>query len=123
MKINKLWSCPKDLGEHGRRLWRSVGPRLVESGSLDDLDRETFDTLCRTYHKMTVADINLESEGAFVDGLRGTIKKSPFLTQWKTYSDLYIKLLSHFGLSPLSRGKRIQPMEAVQANGKDRFFK
>lgn len=123
MKIGKIWSVPKDLGDHGKRLWRSVGPRLVEAGSLDDLDRETFETLCRTYHKMVIADIALEDEGLSVEGLRGTMKKSPFFTQWKAYSDLYIKLLSHFGLSPHSRGMVVKPAEEVKNDGKKRFFK
>ena len=114
MKIQKLWLCAKDLGEHGKRLWRSVGPRLVEAGSLDDLDRETFGTLCRTYHKMVVADALLEVEGLSVEGLKGTNKKHPAFTQWKAYSDLYLKLLSHFGLSPQSRGMKVRPAEEVK---------
>lgn len=95
----------------------------MEAGSLDDLDRETFETLCRTYHKMVISDIALEEEGLSVEGLRGTTKKSPFFTQWKAYSDLYLKLLSHFGLSPQSRGMKVRPAEEVKENGKERFFK
>ena len=123
MKVTKLWPCPSSLGCHGKKLWRSVGPRLVASGSLDGLDRETFETLCRTYHKMTIADITLDEEGLSAEGLRGTTKKNPFFTQWKAYSDLYLKLLSHFGLSPQSRGIKVRPMEEVKDNGKERFFK
>lgn len=123
MKISRLWKIPEDLGEHGRRLWKSAGPLLVESGSLDDLDRETFTTLCRVYHKMVVADSLLEVEGLSVDGLKGTNKKHPAFSQWKAYSDLYLKLLSHFGLSPYSRGVKIHPKEEEKKNGKSKFFK
>jgi P27 family predicted phage terminase small subunit len=123
MKTIKLWKAPSDLGEHGKRLWKSVGPRLVESGSLDNLDRETFETLCRVYHKMTVADRLLENEGLAVDGLHDTTKKHPAFTMWKAYSDLYLKLLSHFGLSPYSRGVKITPREEENSDGKNRFFK
>jgi len=123
VKISRLWKIPPDIGEHGRRLWKSTGPRLVESGSLDDLDRETFETLCRVYHKMVVADRLLEAEGLSVEGLKGTNKKHPAFTQWKAYSDLYLKLLHHFGLSPYSRGVKVRPSEEVKENGKERFFK
>jgi P27 family predicted phage terminase small subunit len=121
MKIKKIWKHPPGLGKHGRKLWSRVGNRLVDSGSLDELDRETFETLCRTYHKMVVADDLLEVEGLSVDSERGS-KKHPAFTMWKSYSDLYVKLLNHFGLSPSSRGIKIQPKEEVKKDGKDRFF-
>lgn len=123
MKISKLWRVPPDLGKHGKKLWKNVGHLLVESGSLDELDRETFETLCRTYHKMMLADSLLEVEGLSVDGLKGTNKKHPCFTQWKAYSDLYVKLLGYFGLSPYSRGVKIRPKEESMENGKKRFFK
>ena len=72
---------------------------------------------------MTVADLLLEREGLSVDGLKGTNKKHPAFTQWKAYSDLYLKLLSHFGLSPYSRGVKIMPKEERKENGKEKFFK
>ena len=122
MIVQKLWKPPTELGKHGRKLWRNVGQRLVDSESLDELDKETFETLCRTYHKMVVADDLLEAEGLSVDSERGS-KKHPAFTQWKSYSDLYVKLLSHFGLSPYSRGVKIQPKQEVKSDGKERFFK
>jgi len=123
MKMSRLWECPPDLGDHGKRLWKNAGRLLVQAGSLDELDRETFETLCRVYHKMVVADSLLEAEGLSVEGLHGTDKKHPCFTQWKAYSDLYVKLLSHFGLSPYSRGIRVQPKEEKKESGKARFFK
>lgn len=123
MKISRLWPVPKDLGEYGRRLWRNVGPLLAESGSLDELDRETFESLCRVYHKFKRADLELEEAGLSMNDARGSEKKPPQFTMWKAYSELYIKLLSHFGLSPSSRGMKIRPREEEQKNGKSRFFK
>jgi len=123
MKISRLWKVPPDLGVHGVKLWKNVGPLLVESGSLDQLDRETFESLCRVYHKFVTADLELEEAGLSVNDQRGSEKKHPAFTQWKAYSDLYIKLLSHFGLSPYSRGVKIRPKEQEERNGKTRFFK
>jgi P27 family predicted phage terminase small subunit len=107
------------------------------------MDRETFETLCRVYHKMVVADTLLETEGLSVGrkdtspggqvqgrmfgessrSIAGGIRKHPAFTLWKSYSEVYLKLLSHFGLSPASRGVRVQPKEGGKENGKDRFFK
>jgi P27 family predicted phage terminase small subunit len=123
MRISRLWKIPEDLGVHGQKLWRNVGPLLAEAGSLDELDRETFETLCRVYHKMVMADHLLEEEGLSTDGTRGTVKKHPAFTLWKAYSDLYLKLLSHFGLSPYSRGVKVVPREEGKDDGKTRFFK
>ena len=123
MKISRLWQIPEDLGKHGRKLWKNVGPLLVESGSLDQLDRETFESLCRVYHKFIVSDLELEEAGLSVADKKGSEKKHPAFTQWKAYSDLYIKLLHHFGLSPYSRGVKVRPKEEATANGKAKFFK
>ena len=121
MPISKLWKRPSNLRGHGRRLWESVGPRLVEAGTLEELDKETFGLLCRTYHRMLTLDALLESEGYVIEGENRTQKKHPAFSEWKSYSDLYVKLLSNFGLSPSARGAKIHFKE--QDNAKTKFFK
>ena len=117
MKIKRLWIIPEDLGKHGKRLWKNVGRQLVEGEVLDALDRESFETLCRTYHKMITCDNLLEEEGLNIEG-----KKNPIFSEWKAYSDLYVKLLYHFGMSPYSRGIKIKPKEEVKQDAKEQYF-
>jgi len=123
MKVSKLWKAPSDLGDHGRRLWRSVGPHLVETGSLDELDRPSFEVLCRTYDRMVTADLQLKEEGLVVEGLNNTTKKHPAFAIWKSYSDLYVKLSMYFGLTPHGRGEKVKSRNEEKENGKDHFFK
>ncbi|HOI95029.1 MAG TPA: phage terminase small subunit P27 family [Syntrophobacter fumaroxidans] len=122
MKIKAMWPAPKGLGNYGTDLWKRVGKSLVKSGSLDDLDRETFETLCRNYERMRLADELMTSEGLTVDGGRGVPKKHPAFSIWKTAHDNYVRLLTHFGLSPMSRGTRVEPKEPESNDGKNRFF-
>ncbi|MEN6486353.1 MAG: phage terminase small subunit P27 family [Syntrophobacteraceae bacterium] len=122
MKIKSMWPVPKGLGHYGTELWKRVGKALVKSGSLDDLDRETFETLCRVYERMRTADDLMSTEGLTVDGGRGVPKKHPAFSVWKTSHDGYVRLLTHFGLSPMARGMRVEPKEAESKDGKSRFF-
>ena len=122
MKIKKLWATPKHLGKYGKSLWDRVGKQLVTDESLDDLDYETFETLCSNYDRMRSADDEIKKDGLTIDDGRGVKKKHPGFAIWKTSQDNYIRLLSHFGLSPQSRGRKIEPKEQVVENGKARFF-
>ncbi|MBF0232497.1 MAG: phage terminase small subunit P27 family [Desulfamplus sp.] len=121
MKIDRLWLVPPDMGEYGKALWKRIGKDLVESGSLDSLDRESFDTMCRNYDRMRVADKQMTDEGVTVDGRDGP-KKHPAFPVWKTAFDNYVKLSSHFGLTPMSRGFKVTPTEKAVSNEKAQFF-
>ncbi len=123
MKIQTLWRVPPDLGEHGQAIWKRVGRELVKNESLDDLDRETFETMCRSYDMMKVAALQMTTDGITVDGGRGVPKKHPAFAIWKTSHDSYVRLLALFGLSPASRGVKVSPKEEKKDDGKSRFFK
>ena len=95
MPISKLWKRPSNLRGHGRRLWESVGPRLVEAGTLEELDKETFGLLCRTYHRMLTLDALLESEGYVIQGENKTQKKHP------AFSECLVHVKGSKALNPL----------------------
>ncbi len=122
MKIKVLWKVPSDMGEHGKKLWRRVGKELVKAESLDTLDYESFETMCRSYDRMKAADRQMAQEGMTVDGGHGVPKKHPCFAIWKTSHDSYINLLKMFGLSPSARGYRVRPREEKKDNGKEKFF-
>jgi P27 family predicted phage terminase small subunit len=125
MKLKSMWKVPKDLGPYGRELWRRAGRELVKAGSLEEMDKETFLTMCLCYDRMMKADKEMQDEGLSVDSGTGPgiKKKHPSFAIWKTSLDAYMKLLSHFGLSPQARGSKVLPQQEVKENGKDRFFK
>ena len=122
MKLKQLWSPPKDLGEHGIQLFRRVGKLLIKSESLTKFDRETFETLCRDYELMRSAGKELETDGVTIKGERNVKKKHPAFPVWKVAHDNYVTLLKHFGLSPLSRGLKVEAKETEKKNGKEKFF-
>jgi len=122
MKIKTLWKVPTELGVYGQAIWKRVGKQLVKDESLDDLDRETFQTLCSNYDRMRFADDEIKTDGLTIDDGRGVKKKHPAFAIWKTSQDNYVRLLSHFGLSPHSRGKKVEPKQEETIDGKKRFF-
>lgn len=123
--MKRTWPVPSDLGPHGSKYWTRTARLLFKSGSLHELDRETFHTLCSVYDRMVAADLEMRRDGVAVEsGIRkGVLKKHPAYSIWKTSMDTYIKLLAHFGLSPLSRGEKVTPKQEEDSNGKTRFFK
>ena len=125
MKLKRMWQAPKDLSAFGLSLWERAGRELVKSGSLEEMDKEAFLTMCQCYDRMMEADAEMRREGLSVEsGIGAGIKKKhPSFAIWKTSLDAYTKLLSHFGLSPQSRGERIRPKEQEEKNGKAKFFK
>ena len=123
MKIKTLWRIPDDLGEHGRVLFRRVGKALVKANALDDLDRESFETLCRDYDLMRKAQLELDRDGLTVATPNGDgLKKHPAFSIWKTAHDNYVRLCSHFGLSPMARGLKVDTQERKQSEKARRFF-
>jgi len=122
MIIKQLWQVPNTLGEHGQVLYKRVGKELIKSESLDSLDKEAFVTLCQNYDRMISADAEIKKDGLTVDDGRGVKKKHPAFAIWKTSQDNYVRLLSHFGLSPHARGRKIEPKKETKKNGKDQFF-
>ena len=123
MRLKTMWQVPKDLGRYGKGLWVRAGKELVKAQSLEQMDKETFLTMCICYDRMMQADQQMQKEGLSVDNGRGVKKKHPAFAIWKTSLDGYMKLLSHFGLSPQARGLKVNPKEEEKENGKERFFK
>ena len=123
--LKTMWRVPKDLGPYGRELWQRSGRELVKAGSLEEMDKEAFLTMCLCYDRMMKADQEMQEEGLSVDSGTGPgiKKKHPSFAIWKTSLDAYMKLLSHFGLSPQARGVKVNPKSEVKKDGKDRFFK
>jgi len=120
MKISRLWQVPVDIGDDGKRLWHSEGKLLVKLRVLDELDRNSFETLCRTYDRMCVADKQLQRDGLTIKGVRG-LCKHPAFPIWKTSFDNYVTLCKQFGLTPQARGEKVDPKEKTKSK-KSGFF-
>ena len=125
MKIKKLWTMPANLGEYGSDLYASVGRKAVQNGTLEDSDRSMFISLCQSWQLSQMAWTDIIANGIVADGDRKTIKKAPSFTIYKASMDNYVRLCTHFGLSPLSRGDKfiITSKPTAKEKHAERFFK
>lgn len=128
MKIKNLWKAPDDLGEYGVEIYKRIGPKLVKARRLADIDFDLFVAMCGSGHLAKMALLEIERDGLSVDGGRGVKKKHPSFAIYKTAMDNFVRLSSHFGLSPMSRNEKFEVMEKkkkAKPGEKDveRFFK
>ncbi len=124
MKIKILWKTPTELGKEGKKIYKRVGKELIKSGSLDSLDRESFIAMCENYDRMQEANAEIKKYGLTIPDGKSSEgrKKNPAFTIYKVSYDNYVRLLKHFGLTPLSRGKKVEPKQTEAKNGKAKFF-
>jgi len=96
--------CPKWIHGHGRNLWRSQAPSLIEAGVLTRWDVPAFQALCVSYGLMMQAAQELTEEGLKVPAERGgSSKKHPAHTVFRANSETFRKFAELFGLAPLAR--------------------
>ena len=79
----RLWPVPEGMGPQGAEVWRRVGTVLVRSRVLTELDRATFECLCRAYQKFCDADAIIATEGLTAPGHRGINRKHPLFRNGK----------------------------------------
>lgn len=95
--------CPEWMPATGRELWEELSVRLSESGVITVLDESALEALCLSYALMRQAAAEMLKEGFTVTGDKGTIKKHPAFSIYKSNADTYRRFAEQFGLSPLAR--------------------
>ena len=110
-KIKQIWKCPAHFGEYGRDIWYRIGAVLTRDRVLTTLDKQSFIMLCTSYEMALLAFQEIKQHGQLIPGRDGP-KVNPAIASYKAYSELYSKMASRFGLSPLDRKKiDIRPPE------------
>jgi P27 family predicted phage terminase small subunit len=95
---------PRWLGEHGRWLWRTLGPRLRALGRLTVLDRPAFELLCSAYEIARQAREALVENGVnLADTVHGGTKSNPAARVYLQAVGQVAQLAREFGLTPSSR--------------------
>jgi P27 family predicted phage terminase small subunit len=110
----ETWECPDFIGGHGEKLWADVGPVLVTSGIMIELDRVCFAMLCQTYDMIIQFEAQVEKDGAIISDARGSEKKHPLLTAISQQTTLFRSLCQEFGMTPSSRSRLGFTIEAVE---------
>ena len=113
---------PKNLEGYGADFYKRVGRQLISVGTLTELDRESFISLCGAFHLMQKSLDSVNESGLNVKGSSDDIKKNPALTTYKNASDIFHRLTKRFYLTPGDR-KGVDLKKPVEDNGKGTYFK
>ena len=101
--ISRLWPMPENVTGHAAEFYTRAGRELVKVGVLTDLDKESYCSMCLAYKLMMDALAEIAKDGVNVEGSRDAIKKNPAFTTYKSASDVFLRFLKEFGLSPGAR--------------------
>ena len=105
VKEARMWKCPPHIIDHGRQLWKNVGPVLIRSGIMNELDRGCFEMLCSIYDRLLKFQEILREDGPLVDDKRGSLKKHPLSTAISQHLTLFRNFCADFGMTPASRSR------------------
>jgi P27 family predicted phage terminase small subunit len=108
--------APSHLNIFGKRLWRELYPVLDERGRIDETDLTTFEALCfhygiyreawRAIYRPIDPDTGKRRKRTLEEYLAGKNSQTqPELSVMRESLKEFEKLMSEFGLSPLSRKK------------------
>lgn len=122
---------PKWLSEHGADLWRQLGPRLIRSKVLAEIDLAAFGMLCNAYHEFRRADEVIAKEGLTYETTTTTgdtkYAKRPEVEIRADAFRRTLRMMQEFGLTASSRsgvqadpGKPADPFGDFMGRGKAR---
>lgn len=99
----RMVSPPKDLGEDGAELWKSLGKLLLEAGLFSLGDKIALEMLCMAYDRMKVANRMIELESMVLTTENGYHYQNPYLSIANTAWGQVKSMLAEFGLTPAER--------------------
>jgi P27 family predicted phage terminase small subunit len=94
---------PKNLGLHGRRYWKEVGPDLLATGVFTMADFTAFLLLCDSIQVYAVAKEEIREGKSIVEDTDAGFRKSPYLAIKDQQHAQILTLLKEFGMTPRAR--------------------
>lgn len=104
-QLAEMPRAPRGMNAPARRLWRTLGPVLVEMGVLTRADLPAFQLLCQHWGLAQQAWEALQQEGETTTDERGLPRKHPLLQVWRDNSRAWREYAAHFGLTPAARAR------------------
>ena len=86
-----------------KKIWRTYGRLLLDSGLLTDLDTVAFQMFCQAYGRWVEAEVALSKEDLVLTSHNGNNYKNPRLTVAKEAWNELKRMLPEFGFSPSER--------------------
>lgn len=94
---------PATLNLYGKRLWKEMLPKLVETGLYTEGDHQAFELLCMAYGDLIQARKDLKESGTIVVTDKGTVYQHPNVGIANQAWNRVKLMLGQFGLTPAER--------------------
>lgn len=111
----RMLTPPRDLGDDGAALWRSLGKLLLDVGLLTHGDMLALEMLCLSYDRMKRANQEVLIKGEVLLSDKGNYYQNPWLSIANKAWDQVKSMLAEFGLTPAERTR----VMAVVRNGEE----
>lgn len=96
---------PMTLNTYGKRLWKEMLPKLIETGLFSDGDYQAFELLCMAYGDLIQARKDLKQSGTVVITEQGTVYQHPNVGIANQAWNRVKLMLGQFGLTPAERSR------------------
>ncbi len=94
---------PATLNLYGKRLWKEMLPKLVETGLYTEGDHQALELLCMAYGDLIQARKDLKESGTIVITDKGTVYQHPNVGIANQAWNRVKLMLGQFGLTPAER--------------------
>jgi len=122
--IKKLWRMPRGLRDYGKIFYKKAGEYLVKEAIIADLDRSSFEILCKQYDMVMNIKEQLNRELPSPKDRYGSEKKNILISIFRSEFSSFEKWSKKFFLTPKIRANlKIDPNLSVVNRGKGKFFK
>lgn len=121
--------CPAWLDKDAKAVWRQLVPQLDAIGVLTKIDGNALARYCRLFVRWKQCDAFVRKYGetyvaAYTEGKPTSFQQFPEVGIINRLGPQLLRLEQEFGLTPAARTRiQVTPRPAVQADGKERFFK
>lgn len=108
---------PATLNLYGKRLWKELLPKLMQTGLYTEGDYQAFELLCMAYGDMISARKELQKTGTVVVTEKGTVYQHPNVGIANQAWTRVKLMLGQFGLTPAERTrvKALSPGEKTKS--------
>ena len=99
--------CPSWLNDEAKAEWNRLVDKMVELGTLTEMDMAAFAGYCQSYARWKEAEEFIEKHGTIVKTPSGYWQQVPQVSIAQTNLKVMLKFCSEFGLTPSSRSRMI----------------
>ena len=99
--------CPSWLNDEAKAEWNRLVAKMVELGTLTEMDMAAFAGYCQSYARWKEAEEFIEKHGTIVKTPSGYWQQVPQVSIAQKNLKVMLKFCSEFGLTPSSRSRMI----------------